>query len=132
MTPRPASRDDPGMSTRAVLRVLSGYYLMTGAWPLVHMRSFLFITGPKRDLWLVRTVGLLVGAIGTSLALASFRERVALESRALALVAAPALALIEVTSVARRRIRIVYLLDAVVEAAFIAALLTARDDDARR
>ncbi|GAB3268388.1 hypothetical protein GCM10027449_01670 [Sinomonas notoginsengisoli] len=33
-----------------------------GAWPLLHMRSFEAVFGPKVDTWLVRTVaGLLLG-----------------------------------------------------------------------
>jgi hypothetical protein len=27
-----------------------GFYLLTGVWPLVHMPSFLAVTGPKTDL----------------------------------------------------------------------------------
>ena len=36
------------------------FYVVTGLWPLIHMPSFLQVTGPKTDLWLVRTVGVLV------------------------------------------------------------------------
>jgi hypothetical protein len=42
----------------------AAYYLMTGLWPLFHRRSFEAVTGPKTDYWLVRTVGVLVAAIG--------------------------------------------------------------------
>jgi len=40
------------------------YFAATGVWPLVHMRSFEAITGPKADKRLVRTVGVLVTVIG--------------------------------------------------------------------
>ena len=38
-----------------------------GAWPVVSMRTFERVTGPKHDDWLVRTVGGLCIAIGTGL-----------------------------------------------------------------
>jgi hypothetical protein len=38
------------------------YYLLTGVWPLPSIGSFQRVTGPKTDLWLVRTVGVLVAA----------------------------------------------------------------------
>ena len=35
--------------------------MVFGAWPLVHMRSFEWVSGPKTDHWLVQTVaGLLI------------------------------------------------------------------------
>ncbi len=36
------------------------YYVLTGVWPLVSMKTFLKVTGPKTDLWLVRTIGLFI------------------------------------------------------------------------
>lgn len=36
------------------------YYVASGLWPLLHMRSFEAVTGPKRDKWLVNTVGALI------------------------------------------------------------------------
>lgn len=36
------------------------YYVVSGAWPLVHIDSFQKVTGRNTDLWLVHTVGLLV------------------------------------------------------------------------
>ena len=29
----------------------SAYFAATGVWPIVHMPSFLRVTGPKTDLW---------------------------------------------------------------------------------
>ncbi|RQP14634.1 MAG: hypothetical protein EAS48_01130 [Chryseobacterium sp.] len=36
------------------------YYLVTAVWPFVHLQSFLYVTGPKTDIWLVKTVSLLL------------------------------------------------------------------------
>jgi hypothetical protein len=33
---------------------------MTGLWPLVSIGTFQQVTGPKTDLWLVKTVGVLI------------------------------------------------------------------------
>ena len=36
------------------------YIFITAVWPLVHIESFVAITGPKTDIWLVKTVGSLL------------------------------------------------------------------------
>ena len=95
------------------------YYASTGAWPLVHMRSFLRVTGPKTDLWLVRTVGLLILVIGATLTLAGIRRQVSPETVRLAIGAALALAGIDVVYAAAGRISKIYLLDAVAEVALL-------------
>lgn len=43
------------------------YYLITGIWPIIHMDSFLKVTGPKTDLWLVKTIGALIIVISSGL-----------------------------------------------------------------
>lgn len=45
------------------------YFMLAGVWPLVNIHSFEVITGPKVDVWLVKTVGLLVAVIGAVLLL---------------------------------------------------------------
>jgi hypothetical protein len=102
----------------------AGYYLATGVWPLLHRRSFEAVTGPKADFWLVRTVGVTVGAIGGGLALSARRGRLSEEMRATAILTSLGLCAIDVVYVARRRIRPVYLLDAAAEVVFAAALVT--------
>lgn len=97
------------------------FYAATGVWPLVHMRSFEAVTGPKADRWLVRTVGGLIGVIGGALLAAGRRGRVTPEIRALGAGSAAVLAAIDITYVALRRIPPVYLLDAAAELALVAA-----------
>lgn len=96
-------------------------YLAPGVWPLVHIRSFEAVTGPKADRWLVKTVGALVTTTGLALALAGRRRRFALDLVLVAAGNAAALAAIDVVYVARGRIRPIYLLDAVAEIALVAA-----------
>jgi hypothetical protein len=104
---------------RRAARLQAGYYVVTGVWPLVHRRSFERVTGPKVDFWLVRTVGVLVSAIGAGLALGA-RRRVSSELEATAILAAVGLAAIDVAEVARGRVSPVYLADALLEAALVA------------
>ena len=114
------------MNTRhAAYRVIAAaqgsYFLLTGVWPLLHMRSFLAVTGPKTDLWLVETVGVLVAAIGAGLLLGAARGTLAIELALIAILAALGLAAIDVIYVTRGIIAKIYLADAVLEAMFIVA-----------
>ncbi len=105
---------------KSILSAQGAYYLVTGVWPLVAMRSFERVTGPKTDKWLVKTVGVLVAAIGGSLMVAGRRNPVSREARLLAAASAGGLALIDITYVAKRRIAPIYLLDALAEVALLA------------
>ncbi len=105
-----------------------GYFFITGIWPIFSMQTFMAVTGPKTDLWLVRTVGLVLAVIGLTLLVAGTRSEVALPVVILATGSAAALAAIDVIYAVKKVIAPVYLLDAVLEAAIIAwwsvALLT--------
>ncbi len=100
---------------RRIAKWQAAYYLPTGIWPLipfVGIRTFEVLTGPKTDRWLVQTVGALVTVIGAVIGLAGSRRRVTPEVELLAVGSALSLATVDVVFVARRRIRPVYLLDA--------------------
>jgi hypothetical protein len=94
------------------------YYLATGLWPIVHIESFLIVTGPKIDLWLVKTVGVLVAVIGAALLSASRARRITDEIILLGAGSALGLAIIDV--VYARRISSVYLADAAAELCLVA------------
>src|SRR5215212_7107379 len=85
-------------------RLQAIFYVATGVWPFVSMRTFEAVTGPKVDRWLVKTVGALVAVIGCALALASRRRQLAPEIVLVAAGSAAALATIDTVYVARRRI----------------------------
>jgi hypothetical protein len=102
-------------------------YGTTGVWPLVSMRSFEAVTGPKEEDWLVETFGAVLAVVGATFALAAARGRVTRELRTLGIGCAAALAAADVLFVAQRRISPVYLLDAAAEAALIAAWAAAGD-----
>lgn len=96
------------------------YFLITGLWPIAHLRSFMAVTGPKVDHWLVKTVGVIVTVIGIVIGLAAMRENFPLEIFVLAVGSAAALGAVDVVYVAKRVIPKVYLADAVAEAILIA------------
>ena len=111
-------------SLQDYLAILQGlYYATTGLWALVSIQTFQRVTGPKSDLWLVKTVGTLITVIGGVMMTAGLRRRSSSEISLLATGSAGSLAAIDVIYVARGRISPVYLLDAVAEAGLIAAWL---------
>lgn len=100
---------------RTLLLIQGVYFLISGIWPLLDMPSFLAVTGPKTDLWLVDTMGLMIVVVGTALALAGLRASVTLEMVVLAVGSAVVLTGIDMGYAAARVISPVYLLDAAAE-----------------
>jgi hypothetical protein len=118
------------LSRQRVAGFQAAFYLTTGLWPLVDRASFERVTGPKADFWLAQTVGVTVAAIGAGLAQTAVSRRdVSSELRTVACMCAAGLALVDVHFVRKRRIRPVYLLDAVVEAALIGMWIRAKQID---
>jgi hypothetical protein len=115
-----------GRSAVGVALVQGGFYVLTGVWALVDLDSFMAITGPKTDLWLVKTVGALVTVIGGVLLIAGRRRRVTRDVLLLGIGAAFSLATIDVVYVSAGRISKIYLLDAVAEAGLCVAWALAK------
>jgi hypothetical protein len=112
---------------RLVIAAQASYYVVTGLWPIIHLRSFEVVTGPKEDDWLVHTVGLLAAAIGGSLGTAVLRfETHGAAVTALAMTSALAFAAIDLWYGLNGRISPIYLADAVVELGLIALLFLTR------
>lgn len=95
------------------------YYLLTGVWSLVSIRTFQMVTGPKTDLWLVKTVGALVSVIGVVLILAGIRNQITPEIFALAVGSCLVLSIVDINYVSKKVISKIYLLDAVAEIVLI-------------
>ena len=103
------------MMLRIVALIQGVFYLATGVWPLFDLVSFQLVTGPKTDLWLVRTVGVLVAVVGSVLLLAYRSRRITDEIIVLAVGSALGLAAIDLVYALSGRISAVYLADAAVE-----------------
>src|SRR5947209_8975750 len=110
------------------------YYLTTGLWPLISIRTFQMVTGPKTDHlptgreadhWLVMTVGLLVTAIAVTMLTAAWRRSFSPEIVVLAIGSAIGLTAIDIIYVARHVIEPIYLVDAAIEVPLIFAWLLA-------
>jgi hypothetical protein len=108
---------------RVVLRVQAAFYVLTGAWPLINIESFEWITGPKTDDWLVHTVGLLLMAIGLTLWVGARAAKPDTAIILLAAATAACLAAIDVTYALTGRISAIYLLDAAVEVVLLLAII---------
>jgi hypothetical protein len=101
--------------TRLLARVQGWFYLLTGLWAIVDVDSFQRVTGPKTDLWLVKTVGVLVVVIGATLIAAARERRYDAPIVLLAVGSALGLAGIDLVYALAGRISPVYLLDAAAE-----------------
>jgi hypothetical protein len=138
----------PEATMTQILRLQGAYFVLTGLWSLLHIRSFVWVTGPKTDLWLVKTVGVLVAVIGAVLLWAT-RSRdagtgssaaapragggaISPEACLLAAGSAAGLTAIECWYVAKRRISPMYLLDAIAEAGALSGMALMRRRDTRR
>ena len=130
---KPIARSQPRPDPARTVAALQGaYYLITAAAPFVSRDAFERVTGRKRDWWLVQSVGAAVGAIGVALGRAAARREVSPETRTLGIASAAAIAAVEAAHATRGRISRVYLLDAAVELAFIAAWLISSRGKAER
>ncbi|MBT2534214.1 hypothetical protein J7E83_19205 [Arthrobacter sp. ISL-48] len=107
------------MASLPVSRLQGSFNVVSGVWPLVHMRSFEAITGPKTDKWLVRTVSGLLVTIGIVQFLSRDDTQDIAMARRLGIGTAATLAAIDVVYAAKGRISKIYLLDAAVEMLWI-------------
>jgi hypothetical protein len=95
------------------------YFVLTGIWPLLHIKSFILVTGPKTDIWLVKTVGALVTASGFVLLFSSWRNEITLTVALLAFGQALALLMIDLIYSVKKIISKIYLVDAALQVAFV-------------
>lgn len=106
------------MPLAAIVLIAQGsYWLLTGVWPVLHLHSFLYLTGAKTDLWLVRVVGLLMAVIGGVLLAAGLHGNLSPEIVGLAVAASAALLVADVWFVIDGSLAPVSLVDATLQAA---------------
>ena len=114
-----------GTITRWVLLVQGILYVVSGAWPVVHLASFEAVTGEKYDDFLVHTVGLLLVTVGIALLAALRRHSLTPEILWVAAGSAGSLLAIEIVYYLNGRLSPIYLLDAAAETVFFLTALTA-------
>jgi hypothetical protein len=102
-----------------VSRLQGSFYVVSGLWPLLHMRSFEAVTGKKTDKWLVRTVSGLLVTIGIVQALSPDKPQGLVPARQLGMGTAATLAAIDLVYAAKGRISKIYVLDAAIELSWI-------------
>ncbi|HEX2312713.1 MAG TPA: hypothetical protein VHJ17_03210 [Thermomonospora sp.] len=116
------------MRTSALARAHGVFNILGGGWPLVSMRSFEWVFGPKADRWLERTVGGLLVTAGW----AQLRATDPVHARRIGVGTAATFLAIDLFYVPAGRLRWTYLLDAAMEAAWIAAWLRADARDGQQ
>jgi hypothetical protein len=97
------------------------YWLATGLWGLIDIHSFMLVTGPKTDIWLVKTVSLLIIVISLSLLAAVKSKEQTMPVIFLAITGCMGLAGIDFYYSLNNVISKVYLLDGCAETGFIIA-----------
>jgi hypothetical protein len=100
---------------RITLFLQTIYYLVTALWPLVHIQSFIEITGPKTDIWLVKTVAVLLLAMSIAFITALWYKKYDHPVISLAVSCCVVLIIIDCHYVLNNTISNVYLLDALAE-----------------
>lgn len=109
-----------------VVAIVQGlYWFTTGVWPFLHLGSFVWVTGPKQDYWLLYTVSVLITLVGAVLLVSGLRRKVTTEIKWLGIGGAAGLAGIDIYYALQDVIRQVYLLDAVAETIVIGLWLWA-------
>jgi hypothetical protein len=112
-----------------VARLHGLFNLAGGVWPLVHLRSFEAVLGPKVDRWLVYTVAGLMVSIGSAQLSCTAADQSIKQARRMGIGCAFTLAAVDLVYAPRRRISRMYLVDALAEGAWVIAWATTATRD---
>jgi hypothetical protein len=115
----------------AVAVTHGAFNVVGGLWPLLHLRSFEWVFGPKKDVWLQRTTGGLLVSAGLAQLAAAPDPGGPAHARRIGLGTALTLLAIDLVYVPTGRIRPTYLLDAAMQTGWIAAWLRASSGEGR-
>lgn len=105
----------------ALLWIQGLYTLLTALWGLIDIDSFMAVTGPKNDLWLVKTVSVVLLAIAVTLLSFVFVSSDPLPAILLGFLTSAGLAAIDFYYSGREVISTVYALDGIAEVVFALA-----------
>jgi hypothetical protein len=104
-----------------ILFIQGLYYLVNGFWPIIHIKSFMVVTDPKEDLWLVKTFGMFIAVGGISMIVGALQGKFNKPLFTLAILGAMGFIVFEVYYVWTHVISRIYLADATFQ--FILLLL---------
>ncbi|UOU97534.1 hypothetical protein MUU74_13650 [Chryseobacterium daecheongense] len=94
------------------------YFLITGVWPLVHLKSFMEVTGPKTDIWLVQTVAVLILSFSILFFYVAFKKRIVPIYALMGATSTFGLAVIELYYYLQGTLKWVYFIDSAIEMVF--------------
>ena len=104
---------------RGLLWVQAIYTFLTAAWGLIDIDSFMEVTGPKTDVWLVKTVSVLLLPVVVCFFSALFVKMPFLPVFLIAVITTVGLASIDFYYTARDVIRWVYAIDGLLQCIFL-------------
>lgn len=99
------------------------FWLITGMWGLIDIRSFMWVTGPKTDVWLVKTVSALIVSIALTLLLGAKSKGPKVPFMVLGMAGCISLSTIDFIYTSNGTISNIYLLDAAAEIAILVAYI---------
>lgn len=94
------------------------YTVLTALWGLLHIKSFMIVTGPKNDIWLVKTVSVVLLAIGCTFITHAITRNAKGPAIVLGLFTSFGLAVIDFYYATANVISSVYLVDGIIETIF--------------
>jgi hypothetical protein len=101
-----------------LLLAQSGYTLLTALWGLLDIDSFMAVTGPKTDIWLVKAVSVLFVSIALSLIVSFVFNPSDKSSATLAITVSIGIAIIDFYYSLNHIIRPVYIVDGCIQLIF--------------
>jgi hypothetical protein len=103
---------------KTLLTIQGLYILITAIWPLIDIESFMRVTGPKTDIWLVKTVAVLLIPISVGILLPLISPTHFLQSFMLGLSSAVGLAAIDFYYTINNTIDDIYMWDGILQCLF--------------
>jgi hypothetical protein len=109
------------VDAKTLARAHGAFNVVTGAWPILNMFTFELALGPKEDTWLVKTVGGLLATGGLTQLASPPTEDALVQTRRVGIAISGTLLAIDLWYGGKGRISRRYLLDAVMQAAWLTA-----------
>jgi hypothetical protein len=108
------------LSIYRLLLIIQGFYtFITALWAIIDIDSFMKVTGPKTDIWLVKTVSIVLAGVGlTLLSHLTERDKPVFPAILLGCFTSAGLAFIDFYYTSSNTIPLVYATDGFIEVAF--------------